>query len=92
MRNRTYGGVRGRKTKVGEKLLRFPPTRFAHVLNVVPNLTQFNFGDIKIIKHLVDLIYKVIYFVLPLKVTKAAVKNLIAQHCVLIYRHMAVSG
>ena len=34
MRNRTYGGVRGRKTKVGEKLLRFPPTRFfAAVLN-----------------------------------------------------------
>ena len=28
MRNRTYGGVRGRKTKVGRKLLRFPPTRF----------------------------------------------------------------
>ena len=28
MRNRTYGGVRGRKTKVGGKLLRFPPTRF----------------------------------------------------------------
>ena len=27
MRNRKYGGVRGRKTKVGEKLLRFPPTR-----------------------------------------------------------------
>ena len=25
MRNRTYGGVRGRKTKVGRKLLRFPP-------------------------------------------------------------------
>ena len=25
----TYGGVRGRKTKVGRKLLRFPPTRFA---------------------------------------------------------------
>ena len=23
----TYGGVRGRKTKVGRKLLRFPPTR-----------------------------------------------------------------
>ena len=23
-----YGGVRGRKTKVGRKLLRFPPTRF----------------------------------------------------------------
>ena len=28
MRNRMYGGVRGRKTKVGRKLLRFPPTRF----------------------------------------------------------------
>ena len=27
MRNRTCGGVRGRKTKVGRKLLRFPPTR-----------------------------------------------------------------
>ena len=27
MRNRMYGGVRGRKTKVGGKLLRFPPTR-----------------------------------------------------------------
>ena len=25
--NRMYGGVRGRKTKVGRKLLRFPPTR-----------------------------------------------------------------
>ena len=28
MRNRTCGGVGGRKTKVGRKLLRFPPTRF----------------------------------------------------------------
>ena len=28
MRNRMYGGVRGRKTKVGRKLLHFPPTRF----------------------------------------------------------------
>ena len=28
MRNRMYGGVRGRKTRVGEKLHRFPPTRF----------------------------------------------------------------
>ena len=28
MPNGMYGGVRGRKTKVGEKLLRFPPTRF----------------------------------------------------------------
>ena len=31
MRNRTYGGVRGRKTKVGRKLLRFPPTRLYSV-------------------------------------------------------------
>ena len=30
MRNRTYGGVRGRKTKVGRKLLRFPPTRLSY--------------------------------------------------------------
>ena len=27
MPNGTYGGERGRKTKVGRKLLRFPPTR-----------------------------------------------------------------
>ena len=27
MPNGTYGGVRGRKMKVGRKLLRFPPTR-----------------------------------------------------------------
>ena len=33
MRNRTYGGVRGRKTKVGEKLLRFPPTRLVDTCN-----------------------------------------------------------
>lgn len=31
MRNRMYGGVRGRKTKVGEKLLCFPPTRLPSV-------------------------------------------------------------
>ena len=31
MRNRMYGGVRGRKTKVGEKLLRFPPTRLSNL-------------------------------------------------------------
>ena len=32
MPNGTYGGVRGRKTKVGRKLLRFPPTRFFEFL------------------------------------------------------------
>ena len=35
MRNRMYGGVRGRKTKVGEKLLCFPPTRFYFVAGVL---------------------------------------------------------
>ena len=34
MPNGTYGGVRGRKTKVGRKLLRFPPTRFMLTLLV----------------------------------------------------------
>ena len=34
MRNRMYGGVRGRKTKVGEKLLRFPPTRFYDIVRL----------------------------------------------------------
>ena len=39
MRNRTYGGVRGRKTKVGRKLLRFPPTRlFPPPLHLFVNL------------------------------------------------------
>ena len=33
MRNRMYGGVRGRKTKVGEKLLCFPPTRFQQAVD-----------------------------------------------------------
>ena len=34
MRNRLYGGVRGRKMKVGEKLLHFPPTRLYICLQV----------------------------------------------------------
>ena len=33
MPNGTYGGVRGRKTKVGRKLLRFPPTRFFDIVD-----------------------------------------------------------
>ena len=36
MRNRMYGGVRGRKTKVGRKLLRFPPTRLFEGPPVIP--------------------------------------------------------
>ena len=35
MPNGTYGGVRGRKTKVGRKLLRFPPTRLERLERVV---------------------------------------------------------
>ena len=31
MRNRTYGGVRGRKTKAGRKTFRFPPTRLYNI-------------------------------------------------------------
>ena len=38
MRNRTYGGVRGRKTKVGRKLLRFPPTRLFPIILSFANL------------------------------------------------------
>ena len=34
MPNGTYGGVRGRKTKVGRKLLRFPPTRLFDTASV----------------------------------------------------------
>ncbi|MEF2576650.1 MAG: hypothetical protein U0M54_01595, partial [Bacteroidales bacterium] len=46
MRNRTYGGVRGRKTKVGRKLLRFPPTRLfvldEHKKEELPKQLFFN--------------------------------------------------
>ena len=42
MRNRMYGGVRGRKTKVGEKLLRFPPTRFT---TKNKNIGDINYGN-----------------------------------------------
>ena len=41
MRNRTYGGVRGRKTKVGEKLLRFPPTRLWEYMVIITYLYIF---------------------------------------------------
>ena len=42
MRNRTYGGVRGRKTKVGRKLLRFPPTRFYIFGNILATYFDAN--------------------------------------------------
>lgn len=35
MPNGTYGGVRGLKTKVGRKQLRFPPTRFLFIVLVM---------------------------------------------------------
>ena len=47
MRNRMYGGVRGRKTKVGEKLLRFPPTRF-----IITVIDTAKIRDYKKIRHL----------------------------------------
>ena len=56
MRNRTYGGVRGRKTKVGRKLLRFPPTRFEAKNALVPDgryllfLINFLFNFIRLFK------------------------------------------
>jgi hypothetical protein len=40
MRNRMYGGVRGRKMKVGGKLLHFPPTRL--LLLLIGNLLTMN--------------------------------------------------
>ena len=55
MRNRMYGGVRGRKTKVGEKLLRFPPTRFyGGLTNIYPKMLFVNkmFGNINKILYL----------------------------------------
>ena len=43
MPNGTYGGVRGRKTKVGRKLLRFPPTRLMNGI-VISDLFSFDKG------------------------------------------------
>ena len=49
MRNHMYGGVRGRKTKVGEKLLRFPPTRFPQISQIptdfLPYKSHADFAD-----------------------------------------------
>lgn len=41
MPNGTYGGVRGRKTKVGRKLLRFPPTRLLSLTAAMPMSRAF---------------------------------------------------
>ena len=45
MRNRMYGGVRGRKTKVGEKLLRFPPTRFLFFATFWQHISMLIYSD-----------------------------------------------
>ena len=44
MRNRTYGGVRGRKTKVGRKLLRFPPTRLWSLVGLLISPSVPHYG------------------------------------------------
>ena len=41
MRNRMYGGVRGRKTRVGEKLHRFPPTRLCFATEIDSTICFF---------------------------------------------------
>lgn len=43
MPNGTYGGVRGRKTKVGRKLRRFPPTRLIICYLVSVIISEINF-------------------------------------------------
>ena len=48
MRNRTYGGVRGRKTKVGRKLLRFPPTRLIPTEDEINETYGTNSGAVEI--------------------------------------------
>ena len=65
MRNRMYGGVRGRKTKVGEKLLRFPPTRF------VPQISQIPTDFLPYRSHADDADFFYFFTFLPLKVPQA---------------------
>ena len=48
MPNGTYGGVRGRKTKVGRKLLRFPPTRLPLFCLAVRIAKRPGYGGCKI--------------------------------------------
>jgi len=58
MRNRMYGGVRGRKTKVGRKLLRFPPTRF-HAIH----LARFSWNYVLKTLFLQNIIFTAMKFV-----------------------------
>ena len=62
MPNGTYGGVRGRKTKVGRKLLRFPPTRLyrfhtGNYKNMVSNRLSVNKLDYRPVRHLPEHIH-----------------------------------
>ena len=49
MPNGTYGGVRGRKTKVGRKLLRFPPTRLRRLLSLTESNLFLNYNGLSIL-------------------------------------------
>ena len=55
MRNRMYGGVRGRKTKVGEKLLRFSPTRL--ISDLIDDLIFILFDDLVFLSYLTSWLY-----------------------------------
>ena len=47
MPNGTYGGVRGRKTKVGGKPLRFPPTRLEIMWQYRNNEPMWQYANIE---------------------------------------------
>ena len=61
MPNGTYGGVRGRRTKVGRKLLRFPPTRFISSLIAKTAIMRRN------IQRLLSVLTLAITLICPLK-------------------------
>ena len=50
-----YGGVRGRKTKVGEKLFRFPPTRL--ISDLIDDLIFILFDDLVFLSYLASWLY-----------------------------------
>ena len=68
MRNRTYGGVRGRKTKVGRKLLRFPPTR-------LPNIGVLRYISICFYLYIIICIYNYIGIALFIYCSIACLKH-----------------
>ena len=56
MRNRMYGGVRGRKMKVGGKLLHFPPTRLKS-----PSARNYSKFNSKFIKRRVTITFLILF-------------------------------